>query len=186
VTGLFFGLAILSVVGRGVIRVLSQRRPTLDDYFVLFGALCLIAATGVYYADIEYLYLTQALYIDPTIILKTPAPKLIKTATVHMGFLDAYLNLLWTATFAVKFSFLAFFRQLVQSVDRVRTYYWFVVGVTVVSWMFVVSETFILCHHFGVNTCKLKIYFGGYADLVSEMQIRPQDVLRLDWTGDCA
>lgn len=129
----------------------SLRRPTLDDYLVFFSTLCLIAATGVFFADFEYLYLSQALFMDPLIVLKTPAPKLIRATQLHLPYLNAYLSLLWTATFAVKFSFLAFFRQLLQSVSNMRTYYWIVVAFTTVSWIFVIGEPFILCHYFGAD-----------------------------------
>jgi hypothetical protein len=147
----------MSVIGRGVIRLSSHRRPTLDDYLVFFSTLCLIAATGVFFADFEYLYLSQALSLDPSIALKTPTDKLTRATQLHLPYLDSYLVLLWTATFAVKFSFLAFFRQLVQSVGaNMRTYFWIVVACTSLSWMFVIGEPFILCHYFGVEWSKYR------------------------------
>lgn len=113
-----------------------------------------MVATGVFFVDFEYVYLSQALFLDPLIVVKVPAPKLIGAATLHLRYLYAYLILLWTATFAVKFSFLAFFRQLVRSVERIQVYYWVVVGFTALTWMFVVAQPFILCHHFGAESSK--------------------------------
>jgi hypothetical protein len=103
------------------------------------------------FANFEYLYLSQVLFLDPLIVLKTLWPKLIRATKLHLPYLNAYLSLLWTATFAVKFSFLAYFRQLVQSVANMRTYFWIVVAFTIVSWMFVIGEPFILCHYFGAE-----------------------------------
>jgi hypothetical protein len=156
VTGIFFSLAIISVIGRCVIRLRSHNRPTIDDYFVLFGTVCLVVATGIFHADFESTYLSQAVYLDPSIVLQAPAPKLIKVANTHMAYIGTELVFLWTATFAVKFSFLVFFWQLVQSVNKkILTYFWIVVGLTTVSWMFVVSEPFILCPYFGMESSEL-------------------------------
>lgn len=92
--------------------------------------------------------------MDPLIVFKTPLPMLLRAAKRHLTYLYAYLSLLWTATFAVKFSFLAFFRQLIQSVANIRMYFWIVVVFTTVSWMFVIAEPFILCHQFGMETSR--------------------------------
>jgi hypothetical protein len=155
VTGVFFSLAIVSVIGRCVIRLRALKRPTIDDYFVLLATACLVIATGVYHVDFESAYLTQAVYLDPTIVLEAPAPMLIKAAEIHMTYIVICIIFLWTATFAIKFSFLAFFWQLVQSVNRkILIYYWIIVGFTTISWMFLVSEPFILCHYFGMESCE--------------------------------
>lgn len=130
---------------------------------MLFGTVCLVVATGVFHADFESTYLSQAVYLDPTIALKAPAPKLMKVANTHMAYIGTELVFLWTAIFAVKFSFLAFFKQLVQSVNKIVAYYWVVVGLTLVSWMFVVSEPFILCPYFGVESSESGILSRGAA-----------------------
>jgi hypothetical protein len=87
--------------------------------------------------------------MDPLLVLKTPASELTKITQTGLPYVNTCVSLLWTATFAVKFSFLAFFRQLVQSVANMRTYFWIVVAFTTVSWMFVIGESFILCHYVG-------------------------------------
>ena len=68
----------------------------------------------------------------------------ISTTKIH-----AFLAFIWTTIFAVKFSFLAFFKKLIERVSKIHTYYWIVVAITAVSWPFLVVEPFILCHHFG-------------------------------------
>ncbi|PVI05780.1 hypothetical protein DM02DRAFT_684190 [Periconia macrospinosa] len=140
---------------RARIICLFPQTASVDDYFVLFGSICLVVATGFFHADFESTYLSQAVYLDASIVLKAPAPKLMKAANTHMTYIVTELVFLWTATFAVKFSFLAFFRPLVESVNkRIRIYFWVVVGLTLISWMFVISEPFILCPHFGRKSMK--------------------------------
>jgi len=60
----------------------------------------------------------------------------------------------WTAIFLVKFSFLAFFRQLTAQVYDVHRCYWVVVALTVLSWMTTVVEPFIMCPWFGLDAGK--------------------------------
>lgn len=64
------------------------------------------------------------------------------------------LAITWTTTFLVKFSFLAFFRQLIRNVDGIQYYYWGVVALTLLTWMFLTSEAFILCSDFGISASK--------------------------------
>jgi hypothetical protein len=54
----------------------------------------LIAATGVFFADFEYLYLSQTLSLDLSIALKTPMDKLTRATQLHLPYLDSYLVLL--------------------------------------------------------------------------------------------
>lgn len=63
------------------------------------------------------------------------------------------IDLLWTATFAVKLSFLAFFRRMVKPLDNIQRYYWGIVGLTIISWMFIIPHPFITCPALGFEIC---------------------------------
>lgn len=135
-------------------RIHARKRPSADDYFVFFGLASLIAGSGMLWSNLDSMYLIQVLYVDPSIAFKVKSNDLLTAMSHFMARQVTSLALLWTATFAVKFSFLAFFWQLVQSVDNIRTYYWFVVVATFVSWIFVIVEPFVLCHKFGMESGK--------------------------------
>ncbi|PVI03951.1 hypothetical protein DM02DRAFT_611901 [Periconia macrospinosa] len=152
VTGLFFALSFLSVLGRIGIRIHARKLPSADDYLVFFGLASLIAGSGVLWSNLNNLYLIQVLYVDPSIAYRVKSNDLLTAMSHFMARQVTGLALLWTATFAVKFSFLAFFWQLVEAVDNIRKYYWFVVVATFVSWLFVIAEPFILCHKFGMES----------------------------------
>lgn len=153
-TGLFFCLSALSVVGRIGIRIHARKLPSADDYLVFFGLASLIAGSGVLWSNLNNMYLIQVLYVDPSIAFRVKSNDLLTAMSHFLAQQVTSLALLWTAIFAVKFSFLAFFWQLVQSVDNIRKYYWFVVVATFVSWLFVIAEPFILCHKFGMESGK--------------------------------
>ncbi|KAF2805345.1 uncharacterized protein BDZ99DRAFT_525050 [Mytilinidion resinicola] len=121
--GVFFALSVILVIARAATRLRSRRAMTLDDYLVFWGCLCLIAATALTYANFDNMYLTQALFKDPTIITRVKSDELLRVTKIVNTLQMADLELLWAATFAVKFSFLAFFRQLIQSVDKIHRYY---------------------------------------------------------------
>lgn len=68
---------------------------------------------------------------------------------------DAIVCLTWSATFAVKASFLALFRVLIRRISRrITIYYWVVVGCTAVTWAFMMAESFIFCSTFGLGSSK--------------------------------
>ncbi|KAK4183912.1 hypothetical protein QBC35DRAFT_541740 [Podospora australis] len=157
--GVFFSLAILTVVGRAVIRLKTRRTLALDDYLLFAGAAFLCGATGLLYSIVDTLYLAVAVQKDQsTIFLLTPDQftNLIENAVQEN---HAFLMVAWTATFLVKFSFLAFFKQLIWQVSGIRIYYWTVVVITGLSWAFLVAEPFILCPYFGVDSSKLNEQF---------------------------
>jgi hypothetical protein len=152
VTGLFFALSAISVIGRIGIRIHARKPPSADDYLVFFGLAALIAGSGVLWSNLNNMYLIQVLYVDPSIAFRVKSKDLFTAMSHFMARQVTSLALLWTATFAVKFSFLAFFWSLVQSVDNIRKYYWFVVMATFISWLFVIVEPFILCSKFGMES----------------------------------
>ncbi|KAK4187179.1 hypothetical protein QBC35DRAFT_452600 [Podospora australis] len=149
--GTFFGLALLSVVARVVIRLRTLKRLSLDDYLLFFAATSLTAATGLVYTICDRLYLSAALQKDPVLAFSINSVVLFDLLDHAAQQFHTFIILAWTATFFVKFSFLAFFRQLIWK-TRVQRYYWAVVGITIVSYLFLVAEPFILCPDFGIES----------------------------------
>ena len=143
---MLFGLAALCVIGRIIARIYTRRRLFLDDCFLIFGLLCLSAGTGLVHAFCRTIFVVEAVKMDPTIVV--PLDQLQHLAQTY-AILDSFLCVMWTTTFAVKFSFLALFRLLIRRVSKsITTYYWIVVAITIVTWIFLVGEPFILCPYF--------------------------------------
>ncbi|KAK8109028.1 hypothetical protein PG984_014829 [Apiospora sp. TS-2023a] len=149
VVGVSFGISVLSVFGRGWIRFTTGRRLSTDDYFLFLASACLVVSAILLYNLCDQLYLATAVQIDKSLVLELNLDELTDLLQNGMKNYSSFLILAWTTTFFVKFSFLAFFRELVHRVTSIQCYYWSVVGFTVLSWMFLVAEPFILCPYFG-------------------------------------
>ena len=68
---------------------------------------------------------------------------------------DAFLVLSWTSEMAVKFSFLFFFRNLINRVRGMKLYWWVVFGVSVAVWIFGCGAVFAPCPYFDLRSRKL-------------------------------
>ncbi|KAL1639425.1 hypothetical protein SLS58_008006 [Diplodia intermedia] len=148
--GLFTGIAVITVAIRFIIRLQYMKRVLLDDYFLLFGAACLVTSTSVLYWHTEQLYLLEALNTIPTKVI-VAMDEVMPLLESNMK-IQTFVSTNWTAIFAVKFSFLAYFKVLVWHISpRLKFYFWFVIAFTAVSWGFSVSMGFILCPYFGME-----------------------------------
>lgn len=148
--GIVYGLGVLALTTRTIVRIHTRRRLYIDDVFLLFSFLCLTCATGLIFTFLRNVFVSEASRVDPTAIITLE--DLVKL-TNSMAIVDAFLALAWTTTFGVKFSFLALFRLLIRRVSGpIAIYYWCVVGFTTITWAFIISESFILCPYFGLDT----------------------------------
>ncbi|KAF2197974.1 hypothetical protein GQ43DRAFT_494580 [Delitschia confertaspora ATCC 74209] len=148
-TTILFGIALLSVIARVVLKLLHRRKFSLDDYILFVGTACLIAGTGVLFYDFEYLYLGPAIQADPTLMSQLDSDSLRMLVNNEIKHLDAFFPLLWTTIFCVKFSFLAFFRSLIDNMKTITIYYRVTIALSVVSWAYIFCEPFIICPHSG-------------------------------------
>lgn len=147
--GVFFSIAAISVLLRTATRLWTRRRLYLDDVLLLWALICLSAATGIGYHILALNFLEEAIAVEPTVVV--PISQL-GNLMGSLAYTDAFLCLIWTCTFSVKFSFLALFRLLIKRVSKHLTrYFWFVVVYMVLTWMFLVVEPFILCPYQGLD-----------------------------------
>ena len=135
------------------IRLRYQRKLHLDDAFLILAVACLCVATGIIYRVSYFLYLHSAALLLPEI-----TPFLIEDLGELLKLQNKvypYLAMIWTATFAVKWCFLAFMRPLIGPMARkLKWYFWFIVGFCTIVWAFLVAEPFIICPYFGVDARK--------------------------------
>lgn len=94
----------------------------------------------------------EALQKDNSVVL---APNDLLELTLSTAVVNSFFCLAWATVVCVKFSFLALFRLLIRRISRtIGIYYWLVVVFTVLAGMFLVSEAFIMCSHFGPTASK--------------------------------
>ena len=136
------------------IRLIYQRKLQVDDGFLILAVVCLCMATGIIYHDCYFLYLHTAALHEAQVL-----PYIIGNLSALMTFqklVYAYLALIWTTTFSVKWCFLAFFRPLVWHMSRaMNSYYWFVAVFCTTTWAFLVAEPFVICPYFGSDSGEL-------------------------------
>lgn len=101
---------------------------------------------GLLYAFADSLFLEEALTTSPSSVI-LPPDFLNQLFRFHK-LSDAYLVLTYTSIFAVKFSFLFFFRVLVRRMHKMIVYWWIVVAVTTVAWAVCVISIFLPCTYF--------------------------------------
>ena len=109
----------------------------------------MIVATGLAYAIVEIVYLQEAILFEPekyTLPL-SEIPRLLESLKI----IDVFVVMAWTAEFSVKISLLFFFRVLVMRLRRLIIYVKCVIVFTVLVWIVLVCEPFILCPHFGME-----------------------------------
>lgn len=149
VLGLFCGIAVFTIIVRFAIRIFTRSKLYLDDYILLLGLACLVAATYLIYSFSRMIFLCNAIKLDPSI---SPTFSEMTQLSGSLKIIYSFLATIWTTTFAVKLSFLVFFKKLIERLSKqINIYYWIIVVFTVVSWMFVIAEPFILCPYFGIE-----------------------------------
>lgn len=155
-----FGVAVATVAIRVAIRI-RARRFGLDDFFLICGLFCLSGTTGLILDLVRKIFIMEVLQKDLSVVL---TPDDLLGLTLSTAVIDSFFCLAWATVVCVKFSFLALFRLLIRRISRkIGIYYWVVVVFTVLAGIFLVSEAFILCSHFGSSASKwLVIYLVAH------------------------
>ena len=145
-TTLLFALCIISVGARYYIRLAVQKEFGLDDAFLVFGTACLVAAMVVLYINMNDMYLTEALTYAPTRFAFQPQD--LNRVFDFRKLVTASLILTWVAMMAVKFSFLALFRRLIDRIPPLIKYWQVVVAFNLAVTAYGASVYVIACPHF--------------------------------------
>ena len=145
-TTLLFALCIISVCTRYYIRLAVQKEFGLDDAFLAFGTACLVAAMVVLYINMDDTYLTEAMIYAPTRFAFQPQD--LNRAFDFRRLVTVSLILTWVAMMAVKFSFLALFRRLIDRISPLIKYWRVVVAFNLALTVYGASVYVIACPHF--------------------------------------
>ena len=121
-------------------------RLLVDDVFLFIAVVTLIAGTGLMLVNIPYAYLQQQVEAG----LQEPPPNFIQTLEQDEKTQDAAVVLVATAIFAVKFSFLFFFRPLLPLTRKWYMYWWWLIFLLLIpSALMVMFVDFASCPYFG-------------------------------------
>lgn len=140
----FLVLAILSAVARTLLRLRYSRTLSADDYFLLYAVLALGAAGAVTYGIKDLVYLQ--IYVG--LGWEKPSPDLIPRMLVFEKRIQAASALAWSSLYAVKLSFLFFFRTLIKRARRLKILWWVVLGCVIVGAAASIPLAFVICSNF--------------------------------------
>ena len=157
VISVLFTAAMLATVGRLTLRFRFQKRLFADDYVLLFGCSWLIAAFTLTNIMFEDIYFYMSLILGPVDL------ELQESMSADFGdrilkyrqlSLSTYI-ICWVIIFAVKMSYLLFFRQLLDRLPSLLNFWKGTLGFVIVSGVFCICSIIISCPHFAVSSSKL-------------------------------
>ena len=156
-SGALFALAIIGAAALTSIRFRPVPRITLDDSLLFFACICLAASTGLLFELIPQAYVLQKLDLGYLDQMPFPVKDLPGELSHMMRILGAYTFLSWAVIYASKFSYLVFFRALVDRLWRMVIYWRVVVVITLLLGGVSLCETFLACPHVDAASGKCPI-----------------------------
>ena len=139
------GVALLLAFGRTYIKVNKFRRLFIDDVLFLLAAIFLVAGTIIMFLTLPY----NQTEVDVGAGVEIPPPDLTHQLDFDVKFQDASTFLLNASIFSVKFSFLFFFRLLLQGTTKLRIWWWSVFIFTIPCAIICMCTEFMVCPAFG-------------------------------------
>lgn len=133
VTWAVTGISLLFLVARLVIRARAFSKLLADDYLVIAAWLMLFTSAVTWQTQASTLYR----WIDTLYGRRPPIPEVdaFKAVGPVLRFSLAWHVLFYTCLWAVKFSFLVFFRRLGFTLNQNKIWWWTVFAITLGGWI---------------------------------------------------
>ena len=142
---------------RYYIRIAIQKEFALDDAFLAFGMTCLIAAMVLLHINMDNMYFTETLIYAPMKLGGPPGPQDLNHVFEFRKLVTASLILTWVTMMAVKFSFLALFKRLIDRVHSMIRYWWVVAAFNLAVTGYGASVYIVPCPKVGKeSTCNVE------------------------------
>jgi hypothetical protein len=135
------------------VRLLIQRLLQLDDCLLIFACICLTGATAVVQWGIPAIHQVAQLALDPANAVPTTDLNRLMVRFVSTVF--AHSTLSWGTIFAAKFSYLFFFRQLIDRIRNLVIYWRVVVTFTAMAAILSMLLIPVTCPHVDIKACEL-------------------------------
>ena len=132
---------------RTFVRWRYRKLSWLDDGFLAFAVVLLVVSLGLWFAMLDNLYKTEALIYDPlgSLVLFN---NIVQIAIDVQTYTSVYIAISITGIFAIKFSFLFFFRSLISRLRPMVIYWRIAVAYTALAWAISVAISFVACPYF--------------------------------------
>jgi len=141
-------ICLLAIATRFIIRFRMQKQPfSVDDGFLLVALGLLLSSLIIMYWQImDRMYLIVALQRGvPGVI---PPPDWMQVSFHFHKWVTICGMLAWACVVAVKFSFLYFFKKLIDRLPALNYYWWFVVVFNIACLGYGIAIWYIGCPYF--------------------------------------
>lgn len=157
---MFLALAIISVIGRFVVRFgIQKSRLQLEDGLLILALIFLLASQIIiYHQVIDPMFLMMALQMG-TQGIQIPL-NVIDMGIAYHKWTTAALMLSWCSISTVKFFFLVFFRRLIDRLRSWQIYWWIVFAYNVFLLVFGIVEYYAGCPHLGIRGSQWQFPFN--------------------------
>ncbi|KAG9241619.1 hypothetical protein BJ878DRAFT_395507, partial [Calycina marina] len=146
-TSILLAVTVVVTLGRFYIRFYVQRKLEADDVFLVLGFCCLLGGFGALFVFINPMYMLTGLQFGGPEILDSLPPDWLEIAYAYHQNSDITLTLTWVAIVCVKFSFLFFFRKLVDRSSSYILYWRLALAVNILVAIYGFMVYFIACPH---------------------------------------
>lgn len=173
------GLASVFTIIRTIIRLRISKRLFLDDAFVYF-ALILLIVMGVLYSLVnDYLFEIHLISVG----MQLPTAEFLATGTFFLKCQFAIIVLFWTTLWAVKLSFLMYYKNLFVGLPKhMQMSWWAVVIFSVLAylgcWATQLASCVPISHYFLLGECEtardiyvsnLSLYYATSVDIICDL-----------------
>ena len=144
-TGVVLGFTLVLALGRVFIKFHKFRRLFIDDGLFIAAAILLVSGTITVSLTLPY----NQTEVNVGAGIEAPPPDLMHQLDMDVKLQDASCFLINASVFAVKFSFLFFFRLLLQRTGKLQTWWWSVFIFTIPCAVICMCTEFMVCPAFG-------------------------------------
>lgn len=138
-------ITLILAIGRMYIKVNNFRRLFIDDYFFIAANVVLVAGTAMIFTCLPY----NQTEVNVAAGIEAPGPDLTYRLDMDVKFQDSGVVLLNAAIYFVKFSFLFFFRLILENTGKLKVWWWFVFIFTIPCAVVCMCTNFMECPAFG-------------------------------------
>jgi hypothetical protein len=144
VSGVALGITLLLAAGRVYVKIAKFGRLYVDDGFFILATVLLIAGTTMVFLALPYNQTEVEVGAGAP-----PPPDIAHQLDYDVKFQDAATFLTNASIYSVKFSFLFFFRLLLQHTGKLQAWWWFVCIFTIPCAIICSLTNFMVCPAFG-------------------------------------
>ncbi|TGO58032.1 hypothetical protein BCON_0059g00110 [Botryotinia convoluta] len=158
-------LAITAAFIRFYIRIRIQKQFAIDDALIIVGILCITASIGLLFNYIDNLFMTEALILGTSEIYTQLPKDFIQRVYDYSERSTISLMCAWGAIVSVKFSFLFFFKKLIDRIKSMTRYWWVVFVLNLIIAGYGLAIYILACPHYN-NPQVLQCGQGAKAQVV--------------------